>query len=486
MAGFLSSLFRGSQKESDSKVDWRSIDRMLRRIGVSSKTSMLLGKQLADPQPSDIVFKCLDQEMFKDIYMAEEAFQVIRPYINGKELNALTLNGFRSSSDFILGKMNLNVSKCVISDCRFTEEDWNNLVDSMAKGLPKEIMIDDISMEEEKNAEIVKSLFAIPSLEAISVNDCELRDETFSHLADTYIRNSSLKKIHLGDNYARDKGLIDVIKSLPESIEEFGLNRTPMGTMCGGQEVIKTLCQKLPELKNLKMLDLQDCFLNTPDIKNILDALPPSVRTINLKDNRTDDEGLKAVADYLNRPDVTLTTTQVWDSWTCKFSEEHIAAVKTAEEKNKIISMEHLQKEKAAQIAKARGEKTAEEKIKEASGEEIKGMLHTALQNFVLDEAFEKMKQDGVKLSAKELGAKNEKGETFVEACLAMKKMNELMKPELYGNAKDYQTVYEALPPSGQARYDGKDGRPSFQQAKNKLMLEIAKAGIGKRKGQCR
>ncbi len=54
----------------------------------------------------------------------------------------------------------------------------------------------------------------------------------------------------------------------------------------------------------------------------------------------------------------------------------------------------------------------------------------------------------------------------------------------MFGNVKDFNEVYDALSEKGKRIYDGKDGRPSVQQVKNRIMSAAVKRAVSQRSEQ--
>ena len=95
----------------------------------------------------------------------------------------------------------------------------------------------------------------------------------------------------------------------------------------------------------------------------------------------------------------------------CKrFFEDLKRQLKEAEESNAAVSLIDIQKQKADEIAKAKGEKTLSERIKEADAKTVKTFLHAAVQNGLLTETFNRMAEMGVTLNTQDLNATNKDG----------------------------------------------------------------------------
>lgn len=483
--GFLSDLFgQKKQKSSASSFDERKMMARMETAGLSVEARLFYAEQFDKDKPT-INFDASHRRLFEDTDDAAMAFRVCRPYMEARPLTALCLKGFRSEEQAVLGAMNIQTEELQIENCRLKASDWASLPESLRKGGVRKLVLNDIEKTEKPETKEEEHLFLgdlpVDRLEELTLYDCELRDEDFSALA-AKVASSSLTKLNLGQNHARGEGVVDMIKALPDSLKEFSLEGTPIGKRYCGEEMIQALADKVKTMPNLETLTLSDCDMGPEDVGILMPALPPNLRTLDLGNNRffCDDAALKTVTEHLNHPLCRVSTTYADTYWASEFSPEVRAEFKQAEESNRTAALLKTQKQKAAEIARVKGEPTPEEKIAAAKPEELKSMLHTALRGGVIEVVFDRMKETGLVLTAADLNTA-EDGKTFVQACIDAKKVCELMQPELYNNAKDYQGVYNALPEAGKAAFDGKDGRPNFTKMKNQVMANAVKAAVARK-----
>lgn len=483
--GFLNDLF-GSKKRkaSGSSFDERKMTARMEGAGLSVETRLFYAEQFDKEKPA-ITFDGLNRKFFSDADEAAMALRICRPFIESRPLASLSLKGLYSEEQAIMGAMDIHAEEVRIENCHLQASDWKHFPENLRNGGVRKLILEDIQKVEDPETKNEEHLFleALPvdRLEELTFYDSELRDADFSALA-AKIASSSLTKLNLGRNYARDEGLIDVIKALPDSLNEFNLERTPIGERCGGQAIIQALADRVKTMPNLETLTLSECELGPNDINVLMPVLPPTLKTFDIGNNRliNGDDALKTVTEHLRHPLCRVTTTYADTYWASHFSPEVKAEFKQAEENNRTAALLKVQKEKAVEIARAKGEPTPEEKIAAARPEELKGMLHMALRGGVIEVAFDRMKKTGMVLTADDLNGAQD-GKTFVQACIDAKKIHELMQPELYNNAKEYQGVYNALPETGKAAFDGKDGRPNFMKMKNQVMSTAVKAAMAQK-----
>ncbi len=483
--GFLNDLFSSKKRNASGLFfDERKMMARMEDAGLSAEARLFYAEQFDKEKPA-VTFDGFNRSLFSDSDETAMAFRVCRPYMEGRPLAALHMKGFYSEEKAVMGVMDIQAEELNIEKCRLRISDWEHLPENIRKGGVRKLILNDIQKIERPGTKKEEHPFLedlpVDRLEELTLYDCMLRDGDFSALSDK-IASSSLTKLNLGRNYARDKGVIDMIKALPDTLKEFSLEKTPIGERCGGQEIIRALADKVKTMPGLETLTLSDCELGPKDIDVLMPVLPPNLKTFDISSNRfiSDDSALKTVTEHLKHPLCCVLTTYADTYWAAHFSPEVKAEFEQAEENNRSAALLKAQRQKAAEIARTKGEPTPEEKIAAAKPEELKKMLHTALRGGVIEAAFDRMKETGTVLTAADLNAV-EDGKTFVQACIDAKKIHELMQPELYGSAKDYQGIYNALPEAGKAAFDGKDGRPNFMKMKNQVMANVVKAAVSRK-----
>lgn len=483
--GFLNDLFGSKErKASGSFSDERKMMARMEGAGLSVEARLFYAEQFDKEKPA-LVFNGANRQLFNDDDEAAAAFRICRPFIESRPLASLSLKGLYSEEQAIMGAMDIRAEELRIENCRLQASDWKHFPENLRNGGVCKLTLAAIQKVENPKTEKEEHLFleALPvdQLKEFTFYDCELRDSEFSALA-VKVASSSLTKLNLGANYARGEGVVNMIKALPVSLKELSLEKTPIGKRYCGEEMIQALADKVKTMPNLETLTLTDCDLGPEDVNILMPVLPPSLRTFDISNNRffCDDAALKTVTGHLNHPLCRVTATYADTYWASHFSPEVKAEFKQAEENNRAAVLLKVQKEKAVKIARTKGEPTPEEKIAAANPEELKGMLHMALHSGVIEAAFDRMKKTGIVLTAADLNTA-EDGKTFVQACIDAKKIHELMQPELYNSARDYQGVYNALPETVKTAFDGKDGRPNFMKMKNQVMANAVKAAVSQK-----
>ena len=468
---FLASVFGTNRKEIPEQPETG----LLAALTASKSVEPHLAKTIADDvSDGDNVFFA---DMAAGMHDVAKAFKTAREYLDGVKLNSLTLDGIpRPEGLPLLEGMTLNTDKLTILQSDLSGQDWKTVRENADKGNIKSLFLKD------NDIETLRAFFDSKEpckLDSLTIRKCGLIDEDFTRLAEGVIAKSSLKRLDLNQNFVNGDGLCDVIKALPDTLEEFSIK---YAWLRKNAKAVQVLADKVETMPNLKVLDLSSSGISTNELKILMPKLPPSLRTINLEDSDAiDDEGMRIVLDALRRPDCRITSTNAKNlrkKTGDAASQQLELDVRQAEADNAIASMADQQRLKADQIAKAKGGKTLEERLSEADIGTIKSMLHTAVQTGLLPLAFDRLSALGGTLTERDLKSGNDKGETFVQACFKMRQTKTLMRPEVYGNAKDYQSAYDSLPETEKKMFDGRDGRPSFLKMKNQVMAAAVKKAL--------
>lgn len=430
--GILSAVFGRKKSENTSTDRYKLYDALKTYARIESSIADRISKSIEEG--GDVVFS--DAERGAD---ASEAFRISKDFLNGKPLKSLTLDYIHEKDPLIFGT-DIRAEKLIINRTYLAEEDWDKIAGFIEKGNIKSLTVSDVDKDDKNPYPPFKHLKSMQGLEELCFEDCSLRDSDFTTLATELVSKSALKKLTLPQNFARGNGLNDIIRALPDTIEEFGLRRTPLCAKYGAKETLEVLADKVEKMPNLKVLDLSDCDLDADSLKILMPKLPPTLKVFNLADDiRMDNEALTVLIDHLRNPNCHVTETNASTVFASDFSED------------------------------------LKRQLKEADAKTVKTFLHAAVQNGLLTETFNRMAEMGVTLNTQDLNATNKDGETFVQSCIKMKQVETLMRPEMYGNAKDYQNVYNALPDSGKRMFDGQNGRPAFSKMKNQVMANAVK-----------
>lgn len=332
---------------------------------------------------------------------------------------------------------------------------------------------------------LAESEKAQAALTSLSLPLCELTDKGAKRLTDDILPSlKHLKKLDLTQVSFADGVLNKVVAALPENLEDLSL-KNAMKT--GDEQTQSLLAEKLTRMTALKKLSLSETNdWKARDVPALIEAMPPSVREIDLSKNFISKKDIARIVSVL--PDslriLNLSETEL-------FREEEELLLEKMEKPGALLHGTHLvsaDSEKAfptefgqrflkaedinadnAAFAETLNGKTAAQAFQAAA--DPKDGLHAAVYAGLTGHAVEKLKAAGISLTAEDWTTPNAIGQTLGEASVKRGLTATLMNPALYANAKTFQAAYNALPDAGKAQLDGKDGRPSFIRMKNQMML---------------
>ena len=321
----------------------------------------------------NVVFDNTDAGMHDGV----KAFKAAKKKLSGVKMESLTFHYLDADGQSLFKGMTLRADRLILEWTFLTPRDWEEIHRNIAQGDLKGLVVKDIPEMIGRDYLHLNDMQKYCGLDSLGFSRCRPDDKDFTRLADEIISKSSLKRLDLSRNFAREKGLSDVIKALPDTLEEFSITDTPLNR---NAEIIRDLADKIEKMPNLKTLNLSYCRLNADMLKVLMPKLPPLLETLNLEGNELQNEGMQIVLDTLRRPDCRITSTNATaftengdpSLWATIFhtgsahspdadSERLEKEVRQAEADNAAASMAGVQKQKADRIAQTKGEKTLEE-----------------------------------------------------------------------------------------------------------------------------
>ena len=466
------------QSDGIKKTDTAALKRDLEEIGVCEDGAAHYASLFALDVPFDFVFTPRNREYFKNGEIAGEAFERLLPEINGRRFSSFFVEdiGHRMKCpDFIAGKsVSFQTDSLTVRWSKVPEENLSGFLDMVGKTGATRLNLRQTKLILKDDAFVC------------FLNDKKIESLTYSVSDDGMdgflekLGETKLKKFDMSYSDAREKGLSLAFSRLPPTLEA-------LGTECniiGEGAVLDALCAGIRPLR-LKELNLQCCSLTNTSLEKLIEAFPPELESLNIGNNTniTDKSG-NLLLKRLKRPDCIIRKLDIDGMF--GMSKGLQKELREAAQDNNDRYMQKLQCQKAEQIAKTKEGLRIKNAVKNASKENIKSLLHDALEYGAADAAFDKMRETGAVLTLKDALATNKDGKTLLEACRDMGKLPQLMAPEMFGNVKDFKEVFDALSEKDKRLYDGKDGRPTLQQAKNKIMAEAVRRSLSRPSGKGR
>lgn len=460
------------------KTDALTLERDLKEIGVSDDGAAHYAALFSTDIPFDFVLTPRNREYFKNGDIAGDAFQRLLPEINGRRLSSFFVEdiGHRMKCpDFISGKaVSFNADSVTVRWSKIPDDERNGFFDMIAETGAKRLNLQQTKITPQDET-FVRFL-----------NDNKIEEFAYSVTDDGMngflekLNETKLKKLDLSYSDARETGLSLAFKRLPPTLESLVSDCN----IISDGSTLDALCAGIRSLP-LKNLTLQCCSLSNTSFDKLLKVLPPELETLNLGNNpNVTDKGAEALLKHMKRPDVLIR--KLGFEGMIGVSKPLREELQEAAEDNNGRYMQKCQQQKADQIAKTKEGVRIKNAVETASRDDIKGLLHGALQHGAADAALERMRQTGATLTLTDVLQKNAEGQTLLEAYGEMGKLPQLMAPEMFGNVKDFKEVFDALSDKEKRIYDGREGRPSLQQVKNKIMSAAVKRTVMQKSGQRR
>lgn len=316
----------------------------------------------------------------------------------------------------------------------------------------------------------------------LSVNHCVASEDAIQKMA-SGIKESSLTRLEMQDIWNKDgrAPLADIIEALPPSVTYLNLDDNQLRY----EDDQKLLIKKLPDLKALRHLGLAYNDILSGSLRQIAHALPASLETMSLKENADIlDMGTLTLINAMSTKNRLLHKTSMFERneygyILTRTGEETQQKMREAEEANKVVYMEKVQRDKAAEIAYLQSGKTVEEKLSEAqSPEEVKGLIFEAYAFGNVGDALKRMQEVKATFTPEDLAKENKDGLRVIDILSVTRKIPELMSDKLIAGTKNLTAAYEMLCDTDKKLFDGKNGRPTFLRLKNQIMAAAVRQKI--------
>ncbi len=315
----------------------------------------------------------------------------------------------------------------------------------------------------------------------LSVNYCIVPEDAIQKMA-SGIKESSLTRLEMQYICNKEETPInDIIEALPPSVTYLNLDNNRL-QYDGGLEI---LIEKLPDLKALRHLGLANNDIQWNSLRRIAYALPASLETMSLKENGDiTDRGTLTLINVMSTKNRLLHKTSMFERnkygyILTKTGEETQQKMREAEEANKVVYMEKVQRDKAAEIAYLQSGKTVEEKLSEArTPEEVKGLIFEAYAFGNVGDALKRMQEVKATFTPEDLAKENKDGLRVIDILSVTRKIPELMSDKLIAGTKNLTAAYEMLCDTDKNLFDGKNGRPTFLRLKNQMMAAAVRQKI--------
>lgn len=489
MPSFLSSVFKSPEPPPPPPT----FEEELLALGVTPEGA----KHYADEMAKTPV--CLDFDARKEAYfphraVAVGAFSRLLKEVKGREISAIhlrTMNNALTEEQKAMGAEKYDMSPLLskdsglkagqlsLHDCTLLPEEMAGLFERLPEMGPASLWF--------RSTDLTPAIPAIAeALESGQVTElcssfCTIDEPAMKRLAQG-VEKSRLTRFEMQMvNKGCGKEFSYLIEALPPSLKHLSLRDHYLR-----HAEKDALVEKLPDLKGLKYLNVNECDLNTGDAERIAKALPRTLEHLNIGANHSImDEGVQAFIDRMNGGDCALYKTGLFDNedgFSVSLASFGMRGkLAAAEGARKEAFLQKAQKEKAEEIAYTKSGVTVGEKLQSAkTPAEVKGLMFETARFGDVDQALARLKELNGRFSAAELTRENDDGLCLLDVFSVKRKIPEVLSADFLESAKEVDPVYEALSMTDRKLFRGADGRPTMQKIKNKIMAQTVRQALQK------
>ena len=276
------------------------------------------------------------------------------------------------------------------------------------------------------------------------------------------LKSLTLGSLQTGTRYSKE-ALAETLEHLPDSLEHLQIRYFDFPAVCA-----ESLAKRLPSMHNLKDLKISNTSMDDKTLAILEKPLQAShIETLRLLRVETDDEKINAFLDRLEQSETALSEIHIVNRYGTDFTRD-------------MERPETLMRERQ----EARAEETPAELFEEGVSIRSPDVLFKAAELKRFDEVYEKLAETKEHLSVQDYLQKNADGNMLINVIAYSKQLDKVFVPENWTSAKDMQTVFDAVSDNQKYQIDGKEGRPSFMQNKNKAMQNAVKISLAGKTNQ--
>lgn len=302
----------------------------------------------------------------------------------------------------------------------------------------------------------------------------QLNNACLETLGDAIGHLTELEHLNLGKNIYL-AGFENILTQLPETLKTLNLSETK-----SPRHDMVFLAERLKALPQLAQLDLSLCELSEESLITLSEVLPETkIMDLNLSYNPLTEGGVKALIEAMSNPDSILFKTHLTDEYN-DLPPQDIAAIKQLEASNraKIDNAYANEIKEYMELRSVSGDtKEIRQKIKDSvSLDDMRktGLLFLAAKAGKIDAVYQRLHELHETLRADDYFIKDTYGSPLLTLIGNAKQLAVAFSAENWTNAKEMQSVYDALNTRQKTQLNGKKGRPNFQDLKNDVMKNAA------------
>ena len=443
-------------------------------LGVSYQMAEKYAKLFTSDTVDSFVFSGLDRSSYGNENIAGKALERLIPEMNGRHFKSFEIKCLDTksvNSDFFTRKgPYFTADSLAYNFCTIQESEKPYLLMQVENSRATSLSFADISVPSLMPA--IGRILNENKVTDFSVYEgCNGADMStfFDEMKKAPLEHLSLSNIALNAGQSKKLGT-----SLPSSLSIVSLSSLNL------EEGAENMAAAFSQMKDLKRINMMECTISDASLTNLVKKLPPSLSALAIyKMPRITDKTGRTMLEFAQRHDVFMVSALTKETGIS--DEVSFLIQKSVKEAQKTVILRGEAEKKAKT---PEGENVSDQVKTAISYEDIKPLLIPAMESGSFNEAIRTMKNIGAKFVAEDLIQKDDQGRTIISAAEERRFTPLLMQPAFFINVKDFQTCYDALSDYGKRQMNGKNGAPSFQLLKNKMMAEVIKKTVENKTGQ--
>lgn len=424
---------------------------------------------------------------------AQEASAVLGDdALSSLEINASSLKGANKATALMLIdclKNNPHIKQLTLSGSKENTKDKKEFYETLFKNLGK------TKLSSLAVSNPVSDKIDLSNLEHLKLS--YVSKDAFS-LSELNFEKSRLKSFSFESEGAIGKDAMETVeKRLPKSLRHFELtswtihgNQLPditafpkeletlkLDALIINDAKIKALAENLPSFPNLREIELTNTKLGEKNFLMVSEALSHSTaeKAILTIGGPVSDNGFKLFMAHLKRP----------SSMIADISFPHYNSTPQGYYNSEFVSpLSDEAQEELETFIKSRKQTTAKPVINKDTNISSPEFLSSAAKCGMIAQVYNQARQNGQSIPSTAYLEKDASGDRIIDILARTKQLDKVFSAENWTNAKEMQSLYDALYKNQKHQLDGQNGRPSFIKNKSLVMQTALKRQMSSNKNR--
>lgn len=390
----------------------------------------------------------------------------------GLNLNFDTFGARYALADVIDALPKTKISALLVKNAELDADVYKAFARSMPKSKLETLHMDNTDIAPNMILDgMLEGVFASP-IRSLNLANNDLGSVSLGCLGVAFAKGCSLEELDLSFNLIGHIRLGEMAEKMPPSLKTLKLNDIALvdprdvGNMAEG--LLASGC--------LKRLELRCTGLDERTLPELFKAFRGGfLESVDLSGNRIDDKTALALAGVLNEKKCRIAETRLGDT-VAEIRNTVVGRSSNPVSATALARVNEAERNNANELRMRRDQEKAAAAVAEA-GENV-----AILDAFTLAKAgkADVLMKDKA-LPASDLKRRDAEGKALIVHVAEAGQLAEVFKPEFWKNPKEMQETWDLVPQERRGQMDGKDGRPSFQHVKNKVMSDFVKNSVRQR-----